>query len=63
MSKLGSPPSQTKSKHKKWLINLLILILVTVLMLALAEGVMRWLDGYKLSTLELDQDTTIQTVE
>ena len=43
-------------KYKKWLINIFILIVVTVLMLAVAEGAMRWLDGFQLSTLELQQD-------
>jgi hypothetical protein len=46
------------------LINLFILVVVTVLMLALAEVAMRWLDGYRLSDLELQQDNTrIQQVE
>ncbi len=43
------------SQPKKWVINLLILLLVTVLMLTLAETAMRWLDGYQLSTFELQQ--------
>jgi hypothetical protein len=43
------------SKAKKWAINITILVVVTVVMLLLAEVGMRWLDGYRLSTLELDQ--------
>lgn len=56
MSKLGWVWSQTPSKYKKWLLNLFILILATVLLLALAETAMRWIDGYQLSTLQLEQD-------
>ena len=44
------------SKSKKWLVNIFILIIAVVLMLAVAEGAMRWLDGYELSTFELQQD-------
>jgi hypothetical protein len=32
------------------------LILATALMLALTEGLLRWLDGYQLSNLKLNQD-------
>jgi len=46
----------SSSKHKKWLVNIFILILAAVLMLAVAEAAMRWLDGYQLSTFELQQD-------
>jgi len=46
----------SSSKHKKWLVNVFILILAAVLMLAVAEVAMRWLDGYQLSTFELQQD-------
>jgi len=46
----------TRSKYRKWVINFLILVLAVVLMLAVAEVAMRWLDGYQLSTLELQQD-------
>lgn len=51
-------PSQSQSAkpYKKWAINIIFLVLVTMLMLALAEGAMRWLDGYELSTLELNQN-------
>lgn len=47
----------SRARYKKWLINLLILVLVTVLMLAVAEMAMRWLDGYQMSTFELQQDS------
>ncbi len=47
----------SQSKYKKWLINVFILVLVTVLMLALAEVAMRWFDGFQLSTFQLQQDT------
>ena len=46
----------SQSKLKKWVINLLILLLVMVLTLAVAETAMRWLDGYQLSTFELQQE-------
>ena len=46
----------SQSKLKKWVINLLILLLVMVLMFAVAETAMRWLDGYQLSTFELQQE-------
>lgn len=46
------------------MVNLIILIAVTVLMLALAEIALRWVDGYELSNFELGQDnTTIQATE
>ena len=47
----------SRARYKKWLINLLILVLVTVLMLVVAEMAMRWLDGYQMSTFELQQDS------
>ena len=56
MSKLDS--AQKQPRYKKWLINIFILILATGLMLAVGEGVMRWFDGYQLSTLELDQNSS-----
>ncbi|MCG3208931.1 MAG: hypothetical protein FOGNACKC_02544 [Anaerolineae bacterium] len=43
------------STTKKWAINIVILIVATVIMLAVAEAGMRWWDGYRLSTIELDQ--------
>ena len=46
----------SKSKYKRWLINIVIVVVVTVLMFALAEVAMRWYDGFQLSTLELQQD-------
>jgi hypothetical protein len=44
-------------KYKKWFINILIFVVVIVLMLAMAEFAMRWIDGYQLTTIELEQDT------
>ena len=56
--------TRSKSKRKSWLINLFVLIVALVLMLALGEVVMRWIDGYELSGLELRQDdTTIQSLD
>jgi hypothetical protein len=52
------PWKQAGSKLRHWLVNLLLLILATALMLALSEGLLRWLDGYQLSTLKLNQDNT-----
>lgn len=46
-----------QSKYKKWLINILIVIVAIILMLAVAEFAMRWIDGYQLTTIELEQDT------
>ena len=43
-------------KYKKWVINITILIVVTIIMLLLAEIALRWLDGFRMSTLELEQD-------
>ena len=54
----------SSSKRKKWLVNILILLITVVLMLAVTEVAMRWLDGYQLSTFELQQDpTTDQPVD
>jgi hypothetical protein len=51
-------------KFKKWIINITILILVTIVMLLLAEIALRWLDGFRMSTLELRQDVNqTQSVE
>jgi hypothetical protein len=44
------------STLKKWTVNILILIIVTVVMLILAEIGMRWMDGYGVSSFELKQD-------
>ena len=44
------------SKVKKWIINLLLALIVTVITLSAVEMAMRWIDGYQLSTLELQQD-------
>jgi len=46
-----------QTKYKKWLINILIVIIVTVVMLALAEVGMRIIDGYQLTSIELEQDS------
>ncbi len=46
----------SSSKTKKWLVNIFILIITVALMLVVAEVAMRWLDGYQLSTFELQQD-------
>ncbi len=54
---------KTKRGFKHWVINLVIGLIVTVLMLVIAEGVMRWLDGYTLTDAELKYDTTTQQVE
>ncbi len=52
------------TKAKKWAINILILVIATVVMLIVAEAGMRWIDGYRLSTIELNQDaTTIEQAE
>ena len=48
----------SQSKYKKWLVNIFILILATILMLVIVEATMRWFDGYRLSTFELQQDPT-----
>ena len=45
-----------QSKYKKWLINILILVVAIALMLAIAELAMRWIDGYQLDTIELEQN-------
>lgn len=56
------PWKQANSKLRNWLVNLILLILATALMLVLGEGLLRWFDGYRLSTLKLNQDnTTIST--
>lgn len=52
------PGKQANLKIRNWLVNLILLILATALMLALTEGILRWFDGYRLSTLKLDQDNT-----
>ena len=53
-----------RSKYKRWLINIIIIVVATVVMLALAETALRWIDGYRFSTLELNQNNTeIQSSE
>jgi len=47
----------TQPKYKKWLINILIFVVAIVLMLAVAEVAMRWIDGYQLTTIELEKNT------
>ncbi len=53
MSKSGK---RTTPKYKRWLINIIILIVVTIVMLLLSEMAFRWLDGYQMSTIELNQN-------
>lgn len=52
------PWKQANSKLRNWLVNLILLILATALMLVLSEGLLRWFDGYRLSTLKLNQENT-----
>ncbi|GIK38877.1 MAG: hypothetical protein BroJett011_27100 [Chloroflexota bacterium] len=52
------PWKQANSKLRNWLVNLILLILATALMLVLSEGLLRWFDGYRFSTLKLNQDNT-----
>jgi|GEM_PF-2716351 len=49
---------QADSKPRNWLINLLLLVLATMLMLALSEGLLRWFDGFQLSSLKLNPNNT-----
>ena len=64
MPKLGRFWGQIKAKYRSWLINLFILLVTIVLMLVLAELGLRWIDGYGLSTLRLDQSqATVQPLE
>jgi len=58
MSNLETDSDRSKSRLRRWMINLFILVLAIAVMLALAEGATRWLDGFQLSTLQLKQDTT-----
>jgi hypothetical protein len=58
MSNTNSDKIQSKSNLKKWIINIAILIIATILVVVLAEGAMRWIDGYQMSTLDLQQDTS-----
>lgn len=60
----GQSVPMFKPKYRKWLINIVILVMATVLMLAVVEVAMRWLDGYQISTFELQQDpNSVQQVE
>lgn len=52
------PWKQANSKLRNWLVNLILLIVATALMLALGEGMFRWFDGYRLSTVKLNQDNS-----
>ena len=56
------PPAkgQPKATCKRWVINILILIVVVLLMLALGEVAFRWLDGYDVTTIELNQNSDAQ---
>ena len=55
MTKPKSQPISVRASLKKWTVNIVILLAITLLMLVLAEGAMRWWDGYQLSSLELNQ--------
>jgi hypothetical protein len=46
-----------QKRYKKWIINILIFVVAIVLMLAIAEVAMRWIDGYQLTSVELEQKT------
>ncbi|GAB4439017.1 MAG: hypothetical protein Kow0031_20930 [Anaerolineae bacterium] len=48
-------PQQTGSKWKKWAINILIVVVVTIAMLAVAEVGMRVIDGFQLFSVDLEQ--------
>ena len=61
VSQKPQPSTLSKGRYKNWATNLLILLIVTILMLALAEIALRWLDGYQFSNFRLNQDTTITT--
>ncbi len=49
-----------RPKRGSWLTNLLILVLATILMLALCEGLMRLLDGYQLLNFDLNPAPSYQ---
>ncbi len=55
MAKTDSNKHQ--AKYKQWLINIVILIVVTAVMLMLVEVATRIIDGYQLTTIDLNQDT------
>ncbi len=59
MSEPSQPARPARGRYKNWAINLLILVVVSLLMLALAEVALRWLDGYQFSNFRLNQDTSI----
>jgi hypothetical protein len=64
MSSDDQPRTPSKRSYRKWAVNLIILVAVTVFMLALAEITLRWIDGYDLFNVELEQDNaTIQSTE
>ncbi len=64
MLKLGRFWGPIKAKYKSCLLNLLILLVTIGLMLVLAEIGLRWIDGYRLSTLRLDRSqATVQPLE
>lgn len=46
----------SNSKYKKWIVNIFIVIIAIVLMLAVAEMAMRWIDGYQLTTVDLEEN-------
>jgi ABC-type Fe3+ transport system permease subunit len=54
----SSPPQQPEQQSprwKKWAINILIVVVVTIAMLAVAEVGMRVIDGFQLFSVDLEQ--------
>lgn len=58
MSNIHTDNTPSQSKLKRWTINIVLLIIATILVIVLAESAMRWIDGYQMSTLELQQDVS-----
>lgn len=54
-SSSSQQPEKQPSKLKKWAINILIVIIVTIAMLAVAEVGMRVIDGFQLFSVDLEQ--------
>ena len=46
------------SKMRQWLINISLALVVIILMLVFGETIIRWVDGYDLSSIELNQNNT-----
>ena len=53
---MAESPSSQRSNWKKWAINILIVIVVTLVMLAVAEVGMRVIDGFQLFSVDLEQN-------